>query len=123
MHTQVSFTIYRQVHIRQHSGRLYTVKVPEQFPEDQKRTFVGTFNKKNWMCQHKHCLYAGSNQAGKSHELFWYGFDSVTPGTIEDHIVPGPFSEDGYKFGLFDSSRCALVTLWTACIAINTIGT
>ena len=75
------------------------------------------------MCQHKHCLYAGSNQAGKSHELFWYGFDSVTPGTIEDHIVPGPFSEDGYKFGLFDSSRCALVTLWTACIAINTIGT
>ena len=45
MHAYTGQFYYRQVHIRQHSGRLYTVEVPEQFPEDQRRTVVRTFNK------------------------------------------------------------------------------
>ena len=105
---------YREVQIQHYSGpddddhTIYTVEIPERLPEEPSRTFIGTFYEFNWMKQHNPCFYAGNSQAGNPPEVVSFS-DSVIAGTIEDYIVPGAFSEVGYKFGLFNSSLCEQV--------------
>ena len=73
------------------------------FTESQ-RTFLGKYYHLNWMHEERPCLYVGNSQGGPDVPGVT---DSVIAETSEDHIVSGPLSEDGYRYGLFDSELCS----------------
>ena len=83
----------------------YMVKIPARSAEEPGRTFTGIFGEYNWVHSPRHCIFAGNSQAGSIAEVDSPN-DPVIAGGYHDYLVPDPFSEDGYEFGLFREDVC-----------------
>ena len=65
------------------------------------RRFVGHLHKVGWEGRPGPCLYVGNRQAGGIVEIEQPN-DGVVEGDYKDYQVSSAFSEENYKFGLFN---------------------
>lgn len=89
----------------QSSLNYYTVTVSH--PDSPVRRFAAYLWPRSWEIvrgEYQPCLYAGSQQAGKTDEIEGYG-DPVIEGLYTDYIVGGPF-DTGFEYNRFEQRRC-----------------
>ena len=105
---------YRRVRIQPYfspelsdSGPHFRVTVPARSPDEPERSFIGQYYQLNWVFAEKQSLYVGNSQAGPE---FPELSDSVIADDLEDYSVNEPFTELGFRFGLFNSDLCNILT-------------
>ena len=88
-------------------GPFYTVTIPGRPPEEPRRRLIGQYYQLNWISVEHQCLYVGNSQAGPE---FLPGLSaSVIAADPEDYCVDEPFTEVGFRFGLFNSDVCDIL--------------
>ena len=92
---------HRIIEIEPHSDSdpdtYYTVTVPEREGEPAERQFLGRLYHLDWNHKQSPCLYVGDSQGGP-----------VISGLYRDYAVNNTFSEEGYRFGVFNSDNCVI---------------
>ena len=82
----------------------YTVSLTTN---NDSRTYTGRLRIHNWALENDPCLYVGGKQSDPAYEVLGGDpNDPVIQGKYTDYQVPDAFSEDGYRFGLFQEDKC-----------------
>lgn len=76
---------------------------------NKSRSFTGKLLPFSWEGVQEHCLFVGNRQSGPSFAVKKPN-DGVIEGSFRDYIVENTFSEQGYRFGLFNEDRCAAIS-------------
>ncbi len=86
------------------NDRHFTIKFSRNSVSET--SFTGFLQERTWNHEPFPCLYAGNRQGGPISEVSNPN-NPVIEGSYKDYFVPSVFSEENYKFRLFDDSKCS----------------
>ena len=99
----VPVSVQLQKRFNDHLNKWYTVNITTGTKRKNSRSFGGFLYNLNWERRPQTCLYVGDMQGDATYTTDTGG---VIQGKYRDYEVSGPFSERGYKFGMFKKQAC-----------------